>query len=142
MALHVISAGAAQSVVQRAIDVWQREGRGEIAATYGAVGAQRKRLLDGAPADLVILTAAMIDELMASGHVVAGTRSDLGAVVGGIAVLWMRGLNLSLSSSVGFIALFGIAVLNGVVLVSHLNTLRSNGASPASRRCRWAPSSS
>ncbi|HEX5074775.1 MAG TPA: CusA/CzcA family heavy metal efflux RND transporter [Gemmatimonadaceae bacterium] len=51
------------------------------------------------------------------------------ALVGGIAVLWMRGLNLSLSSSVGFIALFGIAVLNGVVLVAHLNTLRTNGAS-------------
>jgi molybdate transport system substrate-binding protein len=73
-------------VVQQAIAAWQREGRGEIAATYGAVGAQRKQLLDGAPVDLVILTAAMIDELMTAGHVVAGTRSDLGAVVGGIAV--------------------------------------------------------
>jgi heavy metal efflux system protein len=47
--------------------------------------------------------------------------------VGGIAVLWVRGLNLSLSASVGFIALFGIAVLNGVVLVAHLNTLRAQG---------------
>lgn len=49
------------------------------------------------------------------------------ALVGGIAVLWMRGLNLSLSASVGFIALFGIAVLNGVVLVTHLNALRKEG---------------
>ena len=86
MTVHVISAGAAQSVVQQAIEAWQGEGRGEIAATYGAVGAQRRQLLDGAPADLVILSAAMIDELIASGHIVAGTRSDLGAVVGGIAV--------------------------------------------------------
>jgi heavy metal efflux system protein len=51
------------------------------------------------------------------------------ALVGGIAVLWARGLNLSLSASVGFIALFGIAVLNGVVLVSHLNALRAGGTS-------------
>jgi cobalt-zinc-cadmium resistance protein CzcA len=50
------------------------------------------------------------------------------ALVGGIAVLWLRGLNLSLSASVGFIALFGIAVLNGVVLVAHLNTLRTHGS--------------
>jgi cobalt-zinc-cadmium resistance protein CzcA len=50
------------------------------------------------------------------------------ALVGGIAVLWLRGLNLSLSASVGFIALFGIAVLNGVVLVAHLNALRTNGS--------------
>jgi cobalt-zinc-cadmium resistance protein CzcA len=49
------------------------------------------------------------------------------ALVGGIAMLWARGLNLSLSASVGFIALFGIAVLNGVVLVSHLNALRADG---------------
>ncbi|MCE2941918.1 MAG: efflux RND transporter permease subunit [Gemmatimonadota bacterium] len=49
------------------------------------------------------------------------------ALVGGVAVLWARGLNLSLSASIGFIALFGIAVLNGVVLVTHLNALRDEG---------------
>jgi cobalt-zinc-cadmium resistance protein CzcA len=49
------------------------------------------------------------------------------ALVGGVAMLWLRGLNLNLSASVGFIALFGIAVLNGVVLVAHLNELRSAG---------------
>jgi heavy metal efflux system protein len=51
------------------------------------------------------------------------------ALVGGVAVLWARGLNLSLSASIGFIALFGIAVLNGVVLVTHLNALRDAGMS-------------
>lgn len=49
------------------------------------------------------------------------------AFVGGVAALWLRHLNLSLSASVGFIALFGIAVLNGVVLVSHINALRGEG---------------
>jgi cobalt-zinc-cadmium resistance protein CzcA len=46
------------------------------------------------------------------------------ALVGGVAMLWLRNLNLSLSASIGFIALFGIAVLNGVVLVTHLNEVR------------------
>ncbi len=46
------------------------------------------------------------------------------ALVGGIAALWLRGLNLNLSASVGFIALFGVAVLNGIVLVSYINSLR------------------
>jgi cobalt-zinc-cadmium resistance protein CzcA len=50
------------------------------------------------------------------------------ALVGGIAALWIRGLNLSLSASVGFIALFGVAVLNGIVLVSSINRLRMQGA--------------
>ena len=49
------------------------------------------------------------------------------ALVGGIAALWIRGINLNLSASVGFIALFGIAVLNGVVMVSHINSLRGQG---------------
>jgi cobalt-zinc-cadmium resistance protein CzcA len=46
------------------------------------------------------------------------------ALVGGIAALWLRGLNLSLSASVGFIALFGVAVLNGVVMIAAINRLR------------------
>jgi len=49
------------------------------------------------------------------------------ALVGGIASLWIRGLNLNLSASVGFIALFGVAVLNGVVLVTAVNQRRAAG---------------
>ncbi len=51
------------------------------------------------------------------------------ALVGGIAALWLRGLNLSLSASVGFIALFGVAVLNGVVMIAYINKLREEGRS-------------
>lgn len=49
------------------------------------------------------------------------------ALVGGIAALWLRGLHLNLSASVGFIALFGVAVLNGVVLLAYINQLRAAG---------------
>jgi cobalt-zinc-cadmium resistance protein CzcA len=49
------------------------------------------------------------------------------ALVGGIAALWLRDLNLNLSASVGFIALFGVAVLNGVVLIACVNQLRDGG---------------
>jgi cobalt-zinc-cadmium resistance protein CzcA len=49
------------------------------------------------------------------------------ALVGGIAALWLRDLNLNLSASVGFIALFGVAVLNGVLLVAYINQLRDAG---------------
>ena len=49
------------------------------------------------------------------------------ALVGGIGSLWLRGLNLNLSASVGFIALFGVAVLNGVVLLAYINQLREEG---------------
>jgi cobalt-zinc-cadmium resistance protein CzcA len=49
------------------------------------------------------------------------------ALVGGIGALWLRGLNLNLSASIGFIALFGVAVLNGIVLVSSINRLLHQG---------------
>jgi cobalt-zinc-cadmium resistance protein CzcA len=51
------------------------------------------------------------------------------ALVGGVAALWIRGLNLNLSASIGFIALFGVAVLNGVVLLVYINQLRAAGRS-------------
>jgi heavy metal efflux system protein len=52
------------------------------------------------------------------------------AVVGGVLALAIRGLPFSISAGVGFIALFGVAVLNGVVMVSFINDLRAQGRSP------------
>jgi cobalt-zinc-cadmium resistance protein CzcA len=49
------------------------------------------------------------------------------AAVGGIVALSLRGMPLSISAGVGFIALFGIAVMNGVVLVEHIRHLRHSG---------------
>ncbi|TAL87710.1 MAG: efflux RND transporter permease subunit [Rhodanobacter sp.] len=49
------------------------------------------------------------------------------ALVGGMLTLWLTGQYLSVPASVGFIALLGIAVLNGLVLVSHFNQLRATG---------------
>ncbi len=51
------------------------------------------------------------------------------AMVGGIVALWATGEYLSVPASVGFIALLGIAVLNGVVLVSYFNQLHAEGLS-------------
>ncbi len=49
------------------------------------------------------------------------------AITGGILALWLRGLPFSISAGVGFIALSGVAVLNGVVMVSAINGLRKQG---------------
>ncbi len=53
------------------------------------------------------------------------------AMIGGIGALVIGHFNLSVSASVGFIALFGVAVLNGVVMVSYFNELRRAGMSVA-----------
>jgi len=49
------------------------------------------------------------------------------SAVGGVLLLWIRGMPFSISAGVGFIALFGIAVLNGIVLIEHLKELKKRG---------------
>jgi cobalt-zinc-cadmium resistance protein CzcA len=53
------------------------------------------------------------------------------AATGGVAALWLRGMPFSITAAVGFIALAGVAVLNGLVLVSYFNQLRQEGMSLA-----------
>jgi heavy metal efflux system protein len=49
------------------------------------------------------------------------------ALTGGIMALWLRDIPLSISAGVGFIALSGVAVLNGLVVISFIRSLRENG---------------
>ncbi len=46
------------------------------------------------------------------------------SLIGGIVALWLRGLPFSISAGVGFIALFGVSVLNGILMINHFNDLR------------------
>jgi len=49
------------------------------------------------------------------------------ALTGGVLALWMRGIPLSISAAVGFIALSGVAVLNGLVMLAFIRNLREEG---------------
>jgi cobalt-zinc-cadmium resistance protein CzcA len=49
------------------------------------------------------------------------------SAIGGVLALWSRGMPFSISAGVGFIALFGVAVLNGIVLISEMNRLKKDG---------------
>lgn len=56
------------------------------------------------------------------------------ALIGGVLALWLRDMPFSISAGVGFIALFGVAVLNGLVLVGQFNNLARAGVSDVRRR--------
>jgi len=56
------------------------------------------------------------------------------SAVGGVFLLWLRDLPFSISAGVGFIALFGIAVLNGIVLIEHFKELKEQGVSDIKQR--------
>jgi cobalt-zinc-cadmium resistance protein CzcA len=53
------------------------------------------------------------------------------SAIGGVAMLWLRGMPFSISAGVGFIALFGVAVLNGIVLTGYFNELKRKGIKSA-----------
>lgn len=52
------------------------------------------------------------------------------SLIGGILALWLRGLPFSISAGVGFIALFGVAVLNGILMINHFNEVRKSSRYP------------
>jgi heavy metal efflux system protein len=56
------------------------------------------------------------------------------AAIGGIYFLWIRGMPFSISAGVGFVVLFGVAVLNGLVLISRFNSLKEEGVSDIAER--------
>lgn len=56
------------------------------------------------------------------------------SAIGGIFALWLRGLPFSISAGVGFIALFGVAVLNGIVLITEFNQLKKQGMKDVKQR--------
>ncbi len=85
-ALRILSGGAAQGLVEALRPAFEAETGCTIDGVFGAVGAMKARLLSGESADLLILSRALIDELEAVGHVVAGTAKDIGVVETAIAV--------------------------------------------------------
>ena len=86
MQLEILSGGAAQGLVAAVTPQFKAETGFDIGGSFGAVGAMRDKLLAGAPADVLILTAALISELAGSGHAVAGSAADVGVVRTAIAV--------------------------------------------------------
>ena len=86
MTLHLLSAGAAQGLARAIEPAFTAETGVALSATFGAVGAMQQLFEAGEACDVIVLTAALIDALAASGAVRSGTRATLGRVRTGIAV--------------------------------------------------------
>jgi molybdate transport system substrate-binding protein len=84
--IRILSGGAAQAVVEKIAAEFRRDTGHEISAEFSAVGAMKEKVVAGEPVDVIILTAALVDGLIASDFVVPGSRSDLGRVGTGVAV--------------------------------------------------------
>ncbi len=84
--IHLLSGGAAQGLVNALKPAIETATDTQLSCTFGAVGLMKQKLLEGAPSDVVILTAALIEQLTASEHVLAGSARHLGPVKTGVAV--------------------------------------------------------
>jgi len=84
--LHILGGGAAAGLVRRCAPAFEQRHGAQIHGTFGAVGAMKTQLLQGAACDVLILTQALIDELVAQGEARAETVTPVGLVMTGIAV--------------------------------------------------------
>ncbi|TWO66161.1 ABC transporter substrate-binding protein [Caenimonas sedimenti] len=84
--LHILSGGAAHALVRALQPAFEARHGCRIEGTFGAVGLMKDKLLGGEPCDLLILSAALIRDLAAQDHAVAGSARDLGVAKTGVAV--------------------------------------------------------
>ena len=88
-----------------------------------------KRLAVIVPISILIIFLLLFDAFKSFASALVIIANIPFSVIGGILALWLTGIYLSVSAAIGFIALFGQAVLNGVVMVTLFNELRAQGAS-------------
>ncbi len=79
------------------------------------------------PIVLLIIGGLLYASFGKVGHALIVMLNVPFALVGGIGALWLRGMHLNLSAAVGMIAVFGVAILNGLVLIASVNQLRAAG---------------
>jgi cobalt-zinc-cadmium resistance protein CzcA len=91
--------------------------------------AARERLTIVVPACFVLIFILLYSTFKSVKYAVMVFTCVPLALTGGILALWLRGIPFSISAAVGFIALSGVAVLNGLVLVTFINELRAGGKS-------------
>jgi molybdate transport system substrate-binding protein len=84
-ALRILAGGAAQPLVERVRRDFEAATGFTIDGTFSAVGAMRDKLLAGDPADVVILSRALVEELARSGHVAAPSMTDVAKVATAVA---------------------------------------------------------
>ena len=103
----------------------------EYGGTFEQLIAASERLQVVVPASLLLILGLLV---MAFGSMRDALVVFSGvplALTGGVLALWLRGIPFSISAAVGFIALSGVAVLNGIVMVAFIGALRESGKSLA-----------
>jgi heavy metal efflux system protein len=106
--------------------------------TYGGqfknLEAAQKRLLIAVPVALLLIFVLLFFTFNSVKQSLLIFSAVPMSAIGGVFALWIRGMNFSISAGVGFIALFGVAVLNGIVLIAEFNRLEKEGITDIKER--------
>lgn len=102
--------------------------RPEFGGQFENLERARTRLLIVVPLALFLILLLLFTTFNSLRHALLVFTGVPLAAVGGVLSLLSRGMPFSISAGVGFIALFGVAVLNGLVMVSYINTRKAEGA--------------
>lgn len=95
--------------------------------TFENLNAAKARLSIAVPVALLLIFFLLYMTFKSSKQALLIFTAIPLSAIGGVLALWMRGMPFSISAGVGFIALFGVAVLNGIVLIAEFNRLRKEG---------------
>ncbi|HOQ44993.1 MAG TPA: CusA/CzcA family heavy metal efflux RND transporter [Bryobacteraceae bacterium] len=96
--------------------------------TFQNLKSGRLRLMVAVPVTFMLVFLLLFATFKSMGQATLIFTGIPFAVTGGILALWLRGMHFSMSAGIGFIAVSGVAVLNGVVMVAFINQLRERGA--------------
>ncbi len=126
-----------QSTVGEIQDILDRELKLPEGYYYN-YGGEFENLQSATQRLMVVIPVALIVILLLLYATVKNVRESLFvfsaiplAAIGGVWALWLRGMPFSISAGVGFIALFGVAVLNGIVLIGQMNQMQRAGERPS-----------
>ncbi|RBQ09061.1 CusA/CzcA family heavy metal efflux RND transporter [Pedobacter miscanthi] len=95
--------------------------------TFENLQAANKRLAIAVPMALLLILLLLYLTFSSIKHALLIFTAIPLSAIGGVLALWARGMPFSISAGIGFIALFGVAVLNGIVLISEFNRLKKEG---------------
>jgi cobalt-zinc-cadmium resistance protein CzcA len=96
--------------------------------TFEHMESGRLRLMVAVPVTFLLIFVLLFATFRSMGQAALIFTGIPFAITGGVLALWVRGMHFSMSAGVGFIAVSGVAVLNGVVMVAFINQLREGGA--------------
>lgn len=99
----------------------------EYGGQFENLEAAKERLSVAVPISLVLIFLLLFFAFKSIKYALMIYSTVPLAAIGGVLSLYLRGMPFSISAGVGFIALFGVAVLNGIVLISYFNKLREEG---------------